>query len=89
MEEDPAIRAGVERGASAVVAGLLPLVQERAADFVAEVVSRWDTRTVVDRLELRVGPDLQYIRVNGTLVGCLAGGVLFLLLRAIFGAGAL
>jgi uncharacterized membrane-anchored protein YjiN (DUF445 family) len=89
VEEDPAIRAGVERGAAAIVAGLLPLAQERAADFVADVVSHWDARTVVDRLELRVGRDLQYIRVNGTLVGCLAGGLLFLLLRAIFGAGAL
>ena len=89
VEQDPAIRDGLERGTTAVVAGLLPLVQDRAADFVAEVVSRWDARTVIDRLELRVGPDLQYIRVNGTLVGCLAGGVLFLLLRAIFGAGAL
>jgi uncharacterized membrane-anchored protein YjiN (DUF445 family) len=89
VEQDPAIRSGVERGTAAIVAGLLPLAQERAADFVADVVSKWDARTVVDRLELRVGSDLQYIRVNGTLVGCLAGGVLFLLLRAIFGAGAL
>lgn len=89
VEQDPAIRSGVERGAAAIVAGLLPLAQERAADFVADVVSQWDARTVTDRLELRVGRDLQYIRVNGTLVGFLAGGVLFLLLRAIFGAGAL
>jgi uncharacterized membrane-anchored protein YjiN (DUF445 family) len=89
VTDDPAIRAGVERGMAAIVAGLLPLAQERAADFVAEVVSQWDARTVTDRLELRVGPDLQYIRVNGTLVGCLAGGLLFLLLRAIFGAAAL
>ena len=56
VEEDPAIRAGVERGTAAIVAGLLPLAQERAADFVADVVSHWDARTVVtDRLELRVG----------------------------------
>lgn len=89
VEQDPAIRSGVERGAAAIVAALLPLAQERAADFVADVVSHWDARTVTDRLELRVGRDLQYIRVNGTLVGFLAGGVLFLLLRAIFGAGAL
>jgi uncharacterized membrane-anchored protein YjiN (DUF445 family) len=89
VQQDPAIRAGVERGTAAIVAGLLPLAQERAADFVADVVSHWDARTVTDRLELRVGRDLQYIRVNGTLVGCLAGGLLFLLLRAIFGAGAL
>jgi uncharacterized membrane-anchored protein YjiN (DUF445 family) len=89
VEEDPAIRAGVERGTAAIVAGLLPLAQERAADFVADVVSHWDAKTVTERLELRVGRDLQYIRVNGTLVGFLAGGLLFLLLRWMFGAGAL
>jgi uncharacterized membrane-anchored protein YjiN (DUF445 family) len=89
VEQDPAIRSGVERGTAAIVAGLLPLAQERAADFVADVVSHWDAKTVTDRLELRVGRDLQYIRVNGTLVGFLAGGLLYLLLRAIFGAGAL
>jgi uncharacterized membrane-anchored protein YjiN (DUF445 family) len=89
VEDDPAIRAGLERGVAAMVAGLLPLAQERAADFVANVVSHWDAKTVTDRLELRVGRDLQYIRVNGTLVGFLAGGVLFLILRAIFGIVAL
>jgi uncharacterized membrane-anchored protein YjiN (DUF445 family) len=78
-----------DRGMASIVAGLLPLAQERAADFVAEVVSHWDAKTVTDRLELRVGRDLQYIRVNGTLVGFLAGGVLFLVLRAIFGSVAL
>jgi len=36
-------------------------------------------------VELRVGKDLQYVRVNGTLVGFLVGGALFLGLRAIFG----
>jgi uncharacterized membrane-anchored protein YjiN (DUF445 family) len=72
-----------------IVAALLPLAQERAADFVAEVVAGWDAKTVTERLELRVGSDLQYIRINGTLVGFLAGGLLYLLLRAIFGAGAL
>ena len=37
-------------------------------------------------LELRIGRDLQYVRVNGTLVGFLAGGVVYALLRATFGA---
>jgi uncharacterized membrane-anchored protein YjiN (DUF445 family) len=89
IEKDPAVREGLERGIANVVAGLLPMAQERSADFVASVVSQWDARTVTERLELRVGRDLQYIRVNGTLVGFLAGGVLYLLLRAAFGAGAL
>jgi uncharacterized membrane-anchored protein YjiN (DUF445 family) len=44
------------------------------------VVANWDTATVVDRLELRVGRDLQYIRMNGTVVGFLLGGLLYLVL---------
>lgn len=46
--------------------------------FVAEVVRSWDSRTLVDRLELVVGSDLQYIRMNGTLVGALVGCLIFL-----------
>jgi uncharacterized membrane-anchored protein YjiN (DUF445 family) len=47
--------------------------------FIAEVVHSWDTGTVTERLELVVGHDLQYIRINGTLVGALVGVALFLL----------
>jgi hypothetical protein len=39
--------------------------------FVTNVVEAWDSTTLVNRLELQVGEDLQYIRINGTLVGCL------------------
>jgi uncharacterized membrane-anchored protein YjiN (DUF445 family) len=49
------------------------------------VVRSWDTATVTEKIELRVGRDLQYVRINGTLVGFLAGGALFVLLTAIFG----
>lgn len=47
--------------------------------FVAEVVRSWDTVTLVDRLELVVGSDLQYIRMNGTVVGAFAGCLIFLI----------
>jgi uncharacterized membrane-anchored protein YjiN (DUF445 family) len=46
--------------------------------FIAEVVRSWDTRTLTDRLELVVGSDLQYIRMNGTVVGACAGRLIFL-----------
>jgi uncharacterized membrane-anchored protein YjiN (DUF445 family) len=46
--------------------------------FIAEVVRRWDTATVTERLELVVGSDLQYIRINGTLVGACAGCLIFI-----------
>ncbi|HKR87718.1 MAG TPA: DUF445 domain-containing protein, partial [Phenylobacterium sp.] len=50
--------------------------------FVAEVVSGWDTQSVVDKLELQVGRDLQYIRINGALVGGVVGLLVFTAARA-------
>jgi uncharacterized membrane-anchored protein YjiN (DUF445 family) len=47
--------------------------------LIAEVVRGWDARTVAQRLELAIGSDLQYIRMNGTLVGALVGCVLYLI----------
>ena len=40
-------------------------------------MENWDTATLVNRIELQVGPDLQYIRINGTLVGGLVGLAIF------------
>jgi len=87
LETDPAARARVQIAAEGVVRTLLPVAQEKLADFIAQVVGGWDTATITDKLELRVGKDLQFVRVNGTLVGFLVGGVLYLLLRAFGWAG--
>jgi uncharacterized membrane-anchored protein YjiN (DUF445 family) len=51
--------------------------------FIAEVVRNWDTRTLVERLELVVGSDLQYIRMNGTIVGACAGCAIFVATQAL------
>ncbi len=85
LQADPDARQRVRAGTQAIVASLLPAAQARLAAFIAQVVANWDTNTIVERLELRVGKDLQYVRVNGTLVGFLVGGLLYWLLRAVFG----
>ncbi len=51
--------------------------------FVAQVVAGWDAREVVDKLELQVGRDLQYIRINGTVVGGLAGLAIYTVSKAL------
>jgi uncharacterized membrane-anchored protein YjiN (DUF445 family) len=51
------------------------------ATLISEVVRSWDVRTVTERLELAMGSDLQYIRMNGTLVGACVGCFLFLVAR--------
>ena len=45
--------------------------------YIERVVRNWDQRTLVEKLELQVGKDLQYIRINGTLVGGLVGLLIF------------
>ncbi len=85
LESDPAARQRVQAAAEGVVRTLLPAAQVRVADFIAKVVGGWDTATITERLELRVGKDLQFVRVNGTLVGFLVGGAIYAVLRAAFG----
>ena len=46
--------------------------------YVTQVVQNWDSATLVHRLELQVGKDLQFIRINGTLVGGLVGVLIFM-----------
>jgi len=53
--------------------------------FISEVVKSWDTKVLTERLELVVGSDLQYIRMNGTVVGAIAGCLIFLATRMLSG----
>ena len=88
LQTDETARARLQAAAEAAVATLLPSARDQISRFVGSVVAGWDTPTLVDRLELRVGRDLQYVRVNGTVVGFLVGGVLYGALRLLFGAAA-
>ncbi len=85
LAEDGLARHRLNRGLEATLVALLPAAQLRLSDFIAGVVAKWDSAELVDKIELRVGRDLQYVRINGTLVGFLAGGALYLLLEALFG----
>ena len=52
---------------------------------IEETVARWDGEQTARTLELFVGKDLQYIRINGTLVGGLVGLVLHALTQLVAG----
>ncbi|WP_043364667.1 DUF445 domain-containing protein [Belnapia sp. F-4-1] len=85
LEQDPAARDRLNRAAEGLIATILPSARAQLAGFIAQVVAGWDTTQVTEKIELRVGRDLQYVRMNGTLVGFLVGGALFALLTAAFG----
>jgi uncharacterized membrane-anchored protein YjiN (DUF445 family) len=85
LVSDPGMRARVETASAGITNELLPAARDKLSSFIAQVVGGWDAKTITERLELRVGKDLQYVRMNGTLVGFLVGGLLYGLLRATFG----
>ncbi|MGB7404544.1 MAG: DUF445 domain-containing protein [Pacificimonas sp.] len=73
IESDPQLRASLNKYTRRVVTGVVADYGEQIVSVVSDTVKRWDTATVSDRVERAVGRDLQFIRVNGTLVGGLVG----------------
>jgi uncharacterized membrane-anchored protein YjiN (DUF445 family) len=78
LESDPRIRAAINQFARRATVGMAASYGDSIVKLVSETVRGWDARTVTARLEDAVGRDLQYIRINGTLVGGLVGLVLHL-----------
>jgi uncharacterized membrane-anchored protein YjiN (DUF445 family) len=76
LEQDPRIRAAINQFVRRAAAGLAQSYGSSIVKLVSETIRSWDARTVTARLEAAVGRDLQYIRINGTLVGGLVGLVL-------------
>jgi len=73
LRQDPALQWQVNRFARRTVVGVATRYGGQIVQLVSETVRRWDARTVTDRIERAVGRDLQFIRINGTLVGGLVG----------------
>jgi uncharacterized membrane-anchored protein YjiN (DUF445 family) len=79
LESDPRIRIALNRFARRAIVGMAASYGSSIVKLVSETVRSWDARTVTNRLEAAVGRDLQYIRINGTLVGGLVGLILHVL----------
>jgi uncharacterized membrane-anchored protein YjiN (DUF445 family) len=83
LRDDPELAAGAERGIEAVARAVLGRFENELVGLVSGTIARWDGSETSRRLELLLGPDLQYIRINGTVVGALAGLVLHGLSRVL------
>ena len=77
LRTDPTVRELVQRHALGSAGYLVERFSADIADLVGSTVARWDTEETSRRIELQVGRDLQWIRVNGTVVGGLAGLVIY------------
>jgi uncharacterized membrane-anchored protein YjiN (DUF445 family) len=54
------------------------------SDLIAGTVAKWDGKATSERMELQVGRDLQFIRINGTIVGGLAGLAIYSVTQLLF-----
>lgn len=63
---------------------LVRTYKHEIASIITDTVERWDAVETSEKIELQVGKDLQFIRINGTVVGSLAGLAIFTLATLIF-----
>ncbi|MEW4449588.1 DUF445 domain-containing protein [Qipengyuania sp. JC766] len=85
LSGDPRMQRQVNRFARRTAVGVTSRYGGQIVRLVSETVRRWDARTITDRVENAVGRDLQFIRINGTLVGGLVGMTLHLIDRLVWG----
>ena len=80
--DDPELLAKMDEFAVDVAVFLVARYQDEVADLISSTVSSWDPELTSRRVELAIGRDLQFIRINGTLVGGLAGLLIYLISNA-------
>jgi uncharacterized membrane-anchored protein YjiN (DUF445 family) len=83
LQNDERLRIAVNRFARRATVGIVAAYGDGIVAMVSDTIRGWDASTVTERLETAVGRDLQYIRVNGTLVGGLVGLAIYAVSLAI------
>lgn len=73
LQNDQRLQTQVNRFARRTAVGVATRYGGQIVQLVSETVKRWDAVTITGRIESAVGRDLQFIRINGTLVGGLVG----------------
>ena len=81
LRDDPAVQTKLNAWLLQAIELLLVRHRHQVSGLITDVVKGWDAREVAEKMELEIGKDLQYIRINGTLVG----GTVGLLLHAVIG----
>ena len=73
LQSDPVLKAKVNRFTRSAVVGAVADYGDAIVRLVSDTGRGWDAQPLTGRLENAVGRDLQYIRINGTLVGGMVG----------------
>ena len=85
IQTDPELRASLDNRITGGVRFLAENYSGEVTSIIAETIERWDAKEASEKIELMVGKDLQFIRLNGTIVGALAGLVIYTVNQLLFG----
>jgi uncharacterized membrane-anchored protein YjiN (DUF445 family) len=69
----------VDEAVERIVLGVVDQYRPEVAELIAKTVEGWDAMEASRKIEVQIGRDLQFIRINGTLVGGLVGLVLYVI----------
>jgi uncharacterized membrane-anchored protein YjiN (DUF445 family) len=81
LRDDPSLQHKVDTWVGSAAGYLVDNYRGEVSKMISSTVERWDADTTSRRMELQVGRDLQFIRINGTVVGGLAGLLIFVVSR--------
>jgi uncharacterized membrane-anchored protein YjiN (DUF445 family) len=73
LSTSPSLQRKLNRFIRSMLSSLVGKESTFVADLISKTIDGWDSKTLVAKLEEQVGADLQYIRINGTIVGGLVG----------------
>ncbi|MDF2052157.1 DUF445 family protein [Arthrobacter sp. Cr_A7] len=85
LVNDPELAGKVNAWIGDAAGYLVRTYRSDIAGVITDTVARWDAEETSQKIELQVGKDLQFIRINGTVVGSLAGLAIFTVAHLIFG----
>ncbi len=77
LRDDPVLQQKVDDWIASAAVQVIAQSKNEVGDLIATTVARWDPDETTNRIELQVGRDLQFIRINGTIVGGLAGLLIY------------
>jgi uncharacterized membrane-anchored protein YjiN (DUF445 family) len=81
--EDPALTEKLNSWVDQAVLAVVDASRGEISQLISGTVSAWDPRETSRRIELQIGRDLQFVRINGTIVGGMVGLILYALTRAL------
>lgn len=85
LATDAALQQRVDTRVADAAVFLVDRYRHDIASIITDTVEKWDPAETTEKIELMVGRDLQYIRLNGTIVGALAGLAIFSIAHAVLG----